>query len=124
MERKSLFIAFSTQKGGVGKTAFTVLLSSYMHYLDGKSIAVVDCDFPQHSIMEMRKRDSELVISDPFYKRMAFNQFKEISKKQHFCSLAKFPKYSNEILQKNRRFCLTFQISLCRLMLPNRPYLG
>jgi len=83
MERETLFIAFSTQKGGVGKTAFTVLLSSYMHYLDGKSIAVVDCDFPQHSIMEMRKRDSLLVIGDPFYKRMAFNQFKEISKKAY-----------------------------------------
>lgn len=83
MERETLFIAFSTQKGGVGKTAFTVLLSSYMHYLDGKSVAVIDCDFPQHSIMEMRKRDSELVINDPFYKRMAFNQFREISGKAY-----------------------------------------
>lgn len=83
MESKTLFIAFSTQKGGVGKTAFTVLLASYMHYLDGKSIAVVDCDFPQHSIMEMRKRDSGLVISDPFYKRMAYHQFREISKKAY-----------------------------------------
>lgn len=83
MKRETLFIAFSTQKGGVGKTAFTVLLSSYMHYQDGKSIAVIDCDFPQHSIMEMRKRDSELVINDPFYKRMAFSQFKTISKKAY-----------------------------------------
>lgn len=83
MEQKPLFIAFSTQKGGVGKTAFTVLLSSYLHYLGGKSIAVVDCDFPQHSIMEMRKRDQGLVISDPYYKRMAYDQFKEIAKKAY-----------------------------------------
>ncbi len=83
MERKPLFIAFSTQKGGVGKTAFTVLLSSYLHYLEGKSIAVVDCDFPQHSIMEMRKRDQGLVISDAYYKRMAYEQFKEIKGKAY-----------------------------------------
>lgn len=83
MKQETLFVAFSTQKGGVGKTAFTVLLSSYLHYLKEKSIAVVDCDFPQHSIMEMRKRDQELVISDPYYKRMAYNQFKEIAKKTY-----------------------------------------
>lgn len=83
MKGETLFIAFSTQKGGVGKTAFTVLLSSYMHYLDGKSIAIVDCDFPQHSIMEMRKRDSELILNDPFYKRIAFDQFKQIGKKAY-----------------------------------------
>ncbi|PXV57140.1 AAA domain-containing protein [Dysgonomonas alginatilytica] len=83
MNQETLFIAFSTQKGGVGKTAFTVLLSSYLHYQQGKSIAVIDCDFPQHSIMEMRKRDQELVITDPYYKRMAYHQFKEISKKAY-----------------------------------------
>lgn len=83
MERKTLFIAFSTQKGGVGKTAFTVLLASYMHYMGGKSVAVVDCDFPQHSIMEMRKRDQELVFTDPYYKRMAFDQFRGISEKAY-----------------------------------------
>ena len=38
MEKETLFIAFSTQKGGVGKTAFTVLMSSYLHYVqDWKS---------------------------------------------------------------------------------------
>lgn len=84
MERtKPLFIAFSTQKGGVGKTAFTVLLASHLHYLGGKSVAVIDCDFPQHSIMEMRKRDQELIIADPYYKRLAFEQFKGINKKAY-----------------------------------------
>lgn len=81
MEKQPLFVAFSTQKGGVGKTAFTVLLSSYLHYFNGKNIAIVDCDFPQHSIMEMRKRDQELVMNDIYYKRMAHAQFKEMGKK-------------------------------------------
>ena len=33
MEKKPIFIAFSTQKGGVGKTTFTVLAASYLHYV-------------------------------------------------------------------------------------------
>lgn len=81
METETLFVAFSTQKGGVGKTAFTVLLSSYLHYQTNKSIAVVDCDFPQHSIMELRKREYELVLGDNYYKSLAYAQFKEINKK-------------------------------------------
>ena len=36
MEKETLFIAFSTQKGGVGKSAFTILMSSYLHYVLGK----------------------------------------------------------------------------------------
>lgn len=83
MEKETLFVAFSTQKGGIGKTALTVLTSSYMHYVTGKSIAVVDCDYPQYSIMEMRKRDSELVLKDKHFKRLAYKQFKEIGKKAY-----------------------------------------
>lgn len=83
MEKETLFVAFSTQKGGIGKTALTVLTSSYMHYVTGKSIAVVDCDYPQYSIMEMRKRDSELVLKDKHFKRLAYQQFKEIGKKAY-----------------------------------------
>ena len=49
-----LYVAFSTQKGGVGKTTFTVLTASYLHYLKGYDVAVVDCDYPQHSIAGMR----------------------------------------------------------------------
>jgi cellulose biosynthesis protein BcsQ len=30
MQKETLFIAFSTQKGGMGKTALTVLTASYL----------------------------------------------------------------------------------------------
>jgi cellulose biosynthesis protein BcsQ len=83
MEKETLFISFSTQKGGIGKSALTVLTASYMHYLRGKSVAIVDCDFPQYSIMEMKKRDSDLIIHDKYYKRLAFQQFKELGKKAY-----------------------------------------
>ncbi|HES59276.1 MAG TPA: ParA family protein [Caldithrix sp.] len=83
MVKKTLFIAFSTQKGGVGKTAFTVLMSSYLHYVKGLEIAVVDCDYPQHSIAEMRQRDMEQVMKDNYYKQLAYKQFTTIKRKAY-----------------------------------------
>lgn len=53
MQKKTLNVAFSTQKGGAGKTTLTVLVSSYLHYVKGYHVAVIDCEFPQHSIAEM-----------------------------------------------------------------------
>lgn len=83
MEKETLFIAFSTQKGGVGKTAFTVLMSSYLHYVKGLEIAVVDCDYPQHSIAEMRQRDMEQVMKDIYYKQLAYKQFTALKRKAY-----------------------------------------
>jgi cellulose biosynthesis protein BcsQ len=82
-EKETLFIAFSTQKGGVGKTTLTVLAASYLHYVRGYNVAVIDCDYPQHSIVEMRGRDVEQVMNDNHYKRMAHVQFTAIGKKAY-----------------------------------------
>lgn len=76
MKKEPLFISFSNQKGGVGKSAFTVLIASYFNYVLGKNIAIIDCDSPQHSISEERERESKLVMNDPYYKKKALNQFK------------------------------------------------
>jgi len=75
MKQETLFVAFSTQKGGMGKTAVTVLTASYLHYVMGYNIAVVDCDYPQHSIVDERKRDTDLVFGNDYFKRMAYEQF-------------------------------------------------
>ena len=83
MKKETLYVAFSTQKGGVGKTTFTVLVASYLYYLKGYNVAVVDCDYPQHSISAMRKRDAEQVNSDEYYKQLAFSQFKALGKKAY-----------------------------------------
>lgn len=42
----------------------------------GKNIAIIDCDSPQHSISEERERERKLVMNDPYYKKIALNQFK------------------------------------------------
>ncbi|MFC2308888.1 MAG: ParA family protein [Bacteroidota bacterium] len=83
MEKKTLKVAFSTQKGGAGKTTLTVLVASYLHYVKGYNVVVVDCDFPQHSIVEMRERDLKTVMEDQYYKRMAYEQFSALSKKAY-----------------------------------------
>ena len=83
MKKETLFVAFSTQKGGVGKTTFTVLAASYLHYLKGYNVAVLDCDYPQYSINAMRKRDTQQVETDDYYKQIAFNQFKQLNKKAY-----------------------------------------
>lgn len=83
MEKKTLRVAFSTQKGGAGKTTLTVLVASYLHYVRGYNVAVIDCDFPQHSIAEMRERDLQMAMDDEHYKLMAYEQFTALDKKAY-----------------------------------------
>lgn len=73
----------STQKGGAGKTTLTVLVASYLHYVKGYKVAVVDCDYPQFSIDNMRKRDKKATIEDPFYNRLAYEQMKRLNEKSY-----------------------------------------
>jgi len=83
MTRKSIYVAFSNQKGGVGKSAFTTLAASYLHYADNKNVAVLDCDYPQHSIYAMRERDKGMVTSSDMYKEMMVSQYNSINKKAY-----------------------------------------
>lgn len=44
-----VFVAFATQKGGAGKSTLTALTASYLYYLEGVDVLVIDCDDRQHS---------------------------------------------------------------------------
>jgi len=83
MDKKCLYVAFSNQKGGVGKSAFTTLVASSLHYTGNRNVAVIDCDYPQHSIYAMRERDKTMVTGNDFYKEMIVNQFKSLNKKSY-----------------------------------------
>lgn len=63
------FVAVSTQKGGAGKTTLTVALASYLYYCKGVKVLVVDCDYPQYSIDDMRKREKALLELSPAFKK-------------------------------------------------------
>ena len=41
---KTRFVAFATQKGGIGKSTITALVANYFHNVKGYNVAVIDCD--------------------------------------------------------------------------------
>jgi hypothetical protein len=81
--KQPLFIAFSTQKGGVGKSSLTALVASVLHYRSGYNVAVFDCDFPQHSLLQMRERDRNYVMQNEVFKKLAQEQFGRLNKKAY-----------------------------------------
>lgn len=83
MKKEPLFIALSNQKGGVGKSTFTVLLASYYHYLKGKNVLVVDCDYPQHSVNAMREWDVKNVAKNKRLQDLLVEQFGDTGRKAY-----------------------------------------
>lgn len=69
--RDTIVVAFSNQKGGVGKSTFTVLLASYLYYVKGIDVAILDCDSPQHSLDSERQRELNDVGHSPHLSAMA-----------------------------------------------------
>jgi len=78
--KKTLLVAFASQKGGVGKSTFTTLAASTMHYRLGYNVAVIDCDFPQYSIAQMRERDMKTILQNETFKQLAKRQFIDLDK--------------------------------------------
>jgi len=83
MSNRSIYVAFSNQKGGVGKSAFTTLAASSLHYADNKNVVVFDCDYPQHSIHAMRERDKSLVLANDHFKVMLAGWSQQTGKKAY-----------------------------------------
>lgn len=83
MKKQPIYVAFSTQKGGVGKSTFTVSVASLLHYTRGYNIGVIDCDPTQHSIDGLRKRDNEQVTNNDYYNNLAYEQFGMLNKKAY-----------------------------------------
>jgi len=82
-KHKTVFIAFSSQKGGVGKSTFTTLTASILHYRLGYNVVVFDTDFPQHSLIKMKERDLKMVMENEALKKLAYKQFTTINKKAY-----------------------------------------
>ena len=77
---KEIFVAFATQKGGIGKSTVTALAASYLHNVKGYNVAVVDCDDPQHSIHGLREHEMGLIDSSTYFKALACDHFRPITK--------------------------------------------
>ncbi len=76
-------IAFSNQKGGVGKSTIAVTLASYLHYTMGKNVAVIDCDRGQHSLNRLRDSERQALEKVDDYKVMMMEQWERIQKKAY-----------------------------------------
>ena len=50
---KTRFVAFATQKGGIGKSTITALVANYFHNVKGFNVAVIDCDEPQYNLADL-----------------------------------------------------------------------
>lgn len=77
---KEIFVAFATQKGGIGKSTVTALAASYLHNVKGYNVAVVDCDDPQHSIHGLREHEMGLIDSSTYFKALACDHFRRMKK--------------------------------------------
>jgi cellulose biosynthesis protein BcsQ len=74
---------FPLRRGGAGKTTLTVLMASYLHYVKGMDVAVIDCDYPQYSIRDIRERDMKNIERNPSLKKNAFEQFSRLKKRMY-----------------------------------------
>lgn len=99
-KKQPTIIAFSTQKGGVGKSTFTTLMASILHYRMGYQVAVFDCNFPQYSLLQMRERDLKMVMQNEILKKMAHKQFTSINKKAYPI----FQSKTDEVLKEIDRY--------------------
>lgn len=57
-----------------------MLTASYLHYLTSYRIGIIDCDYPQHSVQEMRERDIKQVETNEYYANLAEKQFATLEK--------------------------------------------
>ena len=65
----SKIISILNQKGGVGKSNVTTLLANIFYFYFGCKVAVIDCDFPQHTIAKKRQRELQVVENNPHLKK-------------------------------------------------------
>ena len=52
-EQRPLFLGFSSQKGGVGKSTLAEIVSSILYYEKGINLFVMDCDLSQDSLYKL-----------------------------------------------------------------------
>lgn len=75
-----VYVAFATQKGGVGKSTLTTLMASYLYYVEGVEVVAVDCDSTQHSLNVYREHDLLVTKVNPYLKKTMhkfYSQFKK-----------------------------------------------
>ena len=77
--KNPLYISFCAQKGGVGKSTFTMLVASYLQYKLGINVAILDCDSPQFSIVTLREREQSLIKNNKSIEEALLEQCEQLN---------------------------------------------
>ncbi len=94
-----IYVAFATQKGGVGKSTLTALVASYLHYVEGVDVMTVDCDSTQHSLNVYREHDLMVTKENPALKRTLYKFYSGFKKKPYEIVLTS-PADALEVVEK------------------------
>ena len=76
----TVYVAFATQKGGAGKSTLTTLVASYLYYVEGVEVLVVDCDSTQHSLKVYREHDLLVTSENPTLKKVCHRFYQQFQK--------------------------------------------
>lgn len=83
-KKEPMYVAFSTQKGGAGKTTLPFWLQVTCIYDQRLYGSRARLRYPQHSIAEMRERDFKTCENDEYYKGMLYEQFLRLEEKKAY----------------------------------------
>ncbi len=78
-----IYVAFATQKGGVGKSTLTTLVASYLHYNEGVEVLAVDCDSSQHTLNIYRTHDLLVCEENPSLKKSMHRFYSKFRKRPY-----------------------------------------
>ncbi|MBR8758721.1 ParA family protein [Porphyromonas levii] len=106
LEQKSpIYLGFSSQKGGVGKSTLAEIISAILYYEKGINILVVDCDGMQESFLKLRERDRDTVEENPDIAKGIKAHFEQFEKPSYRIISASAEKALSEVkreLSKNK----------------------
>ena len=80
---RPLYLGFSSQKGGVGKSTLAEILSSMLYYEEGISLFVVDCDLTQDSFFKLREREKGTIGEDPALTAYMQSYFHQLQRRSY-----------------------------------------
>ena len=82
-EQRPLFLGFSSQKEGVGKSTLAEIVSSILYYEQGINLFVMDCDLSQDSFYKLREREKSIVQESEELSKSMQEYFHHLGKKAY-----------------------------------------
>ncbi len=82
-QQRPIFLGFSSQKGGVGKSTLAEIVSSILYYEQGINLFVVDCDLSQDSFYKLREREKSVIQGSEELSKSMQAFFQHLGKKAY-----------------------------------------